>query len=284
MDTGAFLSILVSSIATFFAMCNPFANTPIFMSMTTGDDAATKKAVARRATLFAFLIAVVMAACGKLIGELFGITLPAFKLGAGILVFMIGYHMVTGKGHGAQKASDEEIEHSRERELEKAISPLGTPILAGGGTISAAITFAATDGFEGLVAVAVGFGVIMLMTYYFFLSGDAIEKKLGKSGIVALGLDQVPLEPEYAANTMTAPRYPEGVNGKDLLPCIKEEGVIVAGGLHPEIKGEYFRIGHMGSADIGDVLATLGAVEAGMVKCGYEFDSGVSVAAAMAAY
>jgi multiple antibiotic resistance protein len=186
MDTTALLPLLVSSIATFFAMCNPFANTPIFMGMTAGDDAATKRAIARRATLFAFFLAVVMGAAGKLIGELFGITLPAFKLGAGILVFMIGYHMVTGKAHGAQSASESDVKETMEQKLDKAISPLGTPILAGGGTISAAVSLSATDGFEGLVAVAVGFGVIMLVTYIFFLQGDAIENRLGQSGIVAL--------------------------------------------------------------------------------------------------
>jgi multiple antibiotic resistance protein len=188
MNWTAFVPLFVSSIATFFAMCNPFANTPIFMSMTTGDDAATKKAIARRATIFAFALAVVMAAAGKLIGELFGITLPAFKLGAGILVFMIGYHMVTGKAHGAgaQSSSESDIEVTLQEKLDKAISPLGTPILAGGGTISAAVAMSATDGFEGLVAVATGFGVIMVMTYIFFLQGDAIERRLGQSGITAL--------------------------------------------------------------------------------------------------
>ena len=186
MDSTTLMSLLVSSIATFFAMCNPFANTPIFMSMTAGDDVGTKKAVARRATIFAFAIAVVMAAAGKLISELFGITLPAFKIGAGILVFVIGYHMVMGEPHGAQSASEEEVEKSKDKELEKAISPLGTPILAGGGAISAAITFSATDGFEGLVAVIVGFGVIMVITYLFFLSGDTIEKKLGTAGLLVM--------------------------------------------------------------------------------------------------
>jgi multiple antibiotic resistance protein len=90
-----------------------------------------------------------------------------------------------GKPH-AQSADEKEVEHNREQRLEQAISPLGTPILAGGGTISAAIALSATDGFEGLVAVIVGFGVIMIMSYFFFLSGDAIEKKIGKSGLVAL--------------------------------------------------------------------------------------------------
>jgi multiple antibiotic resistance protein len=186
MNVSAFVPILVSSLATFFAMCNPIANTPIFIGMTAGDDAATKKAVARRAVIVAFFIAVVMAAAGKLIGELFGITLPAFRLGAGFLVFMIGYHMVTGQGHGAQKASDSDIKSSLAQELDKAVSPLGIPILAGGGVISSAVVFSATDGFEGLLAVIIGFGLIMVMTYYFFLSGDTIEKRLGQSGINAM--------------------------------------------------------------------------------------------------
>jgi multiple antibiotic resistance protein len=186
MDTTALIPLLVNSLATFFAMCNPFANAPIFIGMTAGDDEATRKAVARRAVIVAFAIAVVAAATGKLIGELFGITLPAFKIGAGYLVFFIGYHMVTGKSHGAQSSSEGDIKHTLEQELDKAVSPLGIPILAGGGVISSAIVFSSTDGFEGLVSVIVGFGVIMVMTYFFFLSGDTIEKKLGKSGITAL--------------------------------------------------------------------------------------------------
>lgn len=105
-----------------------------------------------------------------------------------------------------------------------------------------------------------------------------------KAAVTALGLSQVPLQPEYAAHTMTAPRYPDGITGAQLLPRIKRAGAILAGGLHPEIKAEYFRIGHMGCAKIGDVLATVGAIEAGLAECGYEFEMGAGVAAAMAAY
>ncbi len=100
----------------------------------------------------------------------------------------------------------------------------------------------------------------------------------------ALGLGQVPLSSELAATTMTAPRYPEGVVASDLLPAIKAAGAIVAGGLHPEIKAEYFRIGHMGPTSIGDVLATVGAVEEGLAAAGYRFERGAGVAAAMAAW
>ena len=186
MDTTALIPLLVNALATFFAMCNPIANTPIFISMTAEDDAATKKKVALRAVIVAFIIIVVTAAAGKLMGELFGVTLSAFKIGAGYLVFFIGYRMVSGQGHGAQKASDSDIKHTLENELDKAVSPLAIPILAGGGVRSSAVVFAATDGVEGVIAVIVGFGLIMVMTYFFFLSGDAIEKKIGQSGINAL--------------------------------------------------------------------------------------------------
>jgi alanine-glyoxylate transaminase/serine-glyoxylate transaminase/serine-pyruvate transaminase len=105
-----------------------------------------------------------------------------------------------------------------------------------------------------------------------------------QQAIAALGLGQVPLTPQDAAHTMTAPRYPEGVAGADLLPRIKAAGAIVAGGLHPEIKAEYFRIGHMGPTNMGDLLATVGAIEAGLAGCGYEFERGSGVAAAAASF
>jgi alanine-glyoxylate transaminase/serine-glyoxylate transaminase/serine-pyruvate transaminase len=104
-----------------------------------------------------------------------------------------------------------------------------------------------------------------------------------QAGIIALGLGQVPLQPEFAAHTLTAPRYPEGVNGADFLVKASQAGVTLAGGLHPAIKSEYFRIGHMGAANRGDILATIGAVEMALAGCGYEFEVGVGVAAAQAA-
>jgi alanine-glyoxylate transaminase/serine-glyoxylate transaminase/serine-pyruvate transaminase len=102
-----------------------------------------------------------------------------------------------------------------------------------------------------------------------------------KRAMTALGLNQVPLESTRAANTMTAPYYPQGVTGPELLPQIKMAGVILAGGLHPEIKTRYFRIGHMGPTNLGDLLATVGAIETGLAGCGYQFEPGAGVAAVM---
>jgi alanine-glyoxylate transaminase/serine-glyoxylate transaminase/serine-pyruvate transaminase len=105
-----------------------------------------------------------------------------------------------------------------------------------------------------------------------------------KAAMVSLRLEQVPLELEYAANTLTAPYYPAGVSAAELLPRVKAAGAVLAGGLHPTIKERYFRIGHMGPITLGDLLATIGAIETGLATCGHEFDPGAGLATALAVY
>ncbi len=102
-----------------------------------------------------------------------------------------------------------------------------------------------------------------------------------KAGITAMGLGQVPTGLEHAAHTLTCPRYPEGIDAS-FLAFVREEGAILAGGLHPAIKSEYFRIGHMGAVSRADVLTALGAVESALRRAGYAIEPGISLTAAQA--
>ena len=115
------------------------------------------------------------------------------------------------------------------------------------------------------------------------LARHQLLSRMCQAGIAALGLGQVPLQSEFAAHTLTAPRYPVGVDGASFLAKAAQAGVVLAGGLHPAIKAEYFRIGHMGAHTPGDVLATIGAVETALAGCGYAFEAGTGVKAAQAA-
>ena len=103
-----------------------------------------------------------------------------------------------------------------------------------------------------------------------------------KAAITALGMAQVPIGDHVAASTLTAPYFPDGVD-RSVLGYIKEAGVILAGGLHPEIKARYFRIGHLGVVNESDVLATVGAIETGLRQAGYDFDVGMGLTAAQEA-
>lgn len=103
-----------------------------------------------------------------------------------------------------------------------------------------------------------------------------------KAGMAALGLRQVPVRPEIAATTLTAVYYPDGI-GAELLAKVAQEGVVVAGGLHPDIKAKYFRVGHMGPAGPSDILATVGAIERGLGALGHPVELGCGVEAAQRA-
>lgn len=103
-----------------------------------------------------------------------------------------------------------------------------------------------------------------------------------KTAVAALGLKQVPVHPEVTATTLTAPYYPDGVDAS-VLKLISQAGAILAGGLHPDIKARYFRIGHMGAVTASDILTTVGAIEQGLAGAGYRFDLGVGLAAAQKA-
>ena len=104
----------------FFAIMNPIANVPIFLGLTDEDDQQTTKAVALRSLLLAFLIIAIFSLAGKVIFELFGITLPAFRITGGLLVFLIGFHMLNGKQSSVHQLNEEDTQKSRE----KIISPV----------------------------------------------------------------------------------------------------------------------------------------------------------------
>jgi alanine-glyoxylate transaminase/serine-glyoxylate transaminase/serine-pyruvate transaminase len=103
-----------------------------------------------------------------------------------------------------------------------------------------------------------------------------------KAAVTTLGMSQVPVSADKSATTLTAPYFPQGVD-RSVLGHIKEAGVILAGGLHPDIRARYFRIGHMGVVNDSDVRATIGAIEEGLRRVGYALRPGDGLAAAQKA-
>jgi len=102
-----------------------------------------------------------------------------------------------------------------------------------------------------------------------------------RAGIAALGM-RIVADERVASSTITGIYYPEGVDAS-LVAAIGAEGVIVAGGLLPAIRAQYFRVGHMGAVSASDVLATLGAIERGIVRAGGRAELGAGIAAAQRA-
>ena len=109
------------------------------------------------------------------------------------------------------------------------------------------------------------------------------HRKTGKAfreAMKAGGLKMIPSRDEVAANTLSAPYYPDGVEGKEFLGHVNKAGIILAGGLLADIKTQYFRVGHMGAVNRSDLLATVGAIETGLRQSGHSMEAGLMLKAA----
>lgn len=167
----------------FFAIVNPIANAPLFVSLTDGLDSATRRAVAWRAVLLAYAIAGAFALFGQAIFHVFGITLPAFRIAGGILVGLVGYHLVQGKESSVHTPTREDNERSRDAALGIAVSPLALPILAGPGTLTTAINFAAEATWPDMALILSALGAVCILTWITFLGSESLVRFLGQNAI-----------------------------------------------------------------------------------------------------
>jgi len=180
--TGHILTVFMG----FFAIMNPIANTPVFLGLTADDSTAVRRRIAFKALLTTFVLIVAFILLGKLIFSLFGITLPAFQITGGILVFMIGLQMLHGKQSQVHSPVATVKDDSMQSALNVAITPLAMPILGGPGTIAAAMNFSSGGGMTGMLITIVAFALLCLLTYVFFISGERLVKVLGDEGLVMI--------------------------------------------------------------------------------------------------
>jgi multiple antibiotic resistance protein len=163
----------------FFAMLNPIGNLPVFLGMVQEFDDQTQKRVARRAVISAFIIITLFCIFGHIIFRMFGITLPAFQIAGGIIVFVIGFQMLNAKENPIHAQSNEEKEEMAKAANDLAISPLGIPLLAGPGTISTAMNFVGAEtSVMNVLIVIVIFGLMCLITYLLFIFGRKAAKNI----------------------------------------------------------------------------------------------------------
>ncbi len=165
----------------FFAIMNPIANTPIFLGLVEGEDKKGKKKIAKTASITAFIIVVAFIIAGKYIFELFGLTIPAFKIAGGILIFYVGFEMLMSK------KSKVHSNNNSDDKSNLAISPLAIPILAGPGTIVTAMNFVTDATYVHIGIVVSIFALMIFLTYLAFVLSDLIVKKVGGNLISIIG-------------------------------------------------------------------------------------------------
>lgn len=131
------LSLFLKSFVALIAIVNPIGIVPIFLALTTDDSEKERKHTANLSALSVGIILLLAAFAGEAILGFFGIDLPSFRVGGGILVLLMAISMLQAK-QSRIRQSPSEAEYAEEKE-NVAVVPLAIPLMAGPGAISLAI-------------------------------------------------------------------------------------------------------------------------------------------------
>ena len=179
------VTFLVHVFAAFFAIMNPVANSSIFISLTKEMDSGKRRMVAIKSCLITFIIISVFIVGGETILKMFGITVDAFRIAGGIIIFFIGYNMLQGRNSPIHTLNDKQMDEEKNAE-QIAFSPLAMPILAGPGAIAVAIGFAADANAVRVIGIMTVFGLMCVITALSFMLSDRLVKLVGENGISIL--------------------------------------------------------------------------------------------------
>ena len=162
----------------FFAIMNPISNLPAYMALVADDSQKISRKIAFKSLLIAFIIVTIFVFSGELIFKVFGITIESFRIAGGILVAVIGYHMINGNHSPSYKGMKQQASNSDPMSV--AISPLAMPLFAGPGTITTALNLA-NGGIKNQLITVVAFALLCAITYLLLRSAKQIAGFLGEN-------------------------------------------------------------------------------------------------------
>ena len=169
---------LFYAFMAFFAIMNPISNLPAYMALVADDSQKISRKIAFRSLLIAFVIVTVFIFSGDFIFKVFGITIVSFRIAGGILVAVIGYHMINGNHSPSYKGMEQQAVNSDPMSI--AISPLAMPLFAGPGTITTALSLA-NGGLRNQLITVVAFALLCVITYLLLRSAKQIAGFLGEN-------------------------------------------------------------------------------------------------------
>ena len=173
---------LLTSFVALFIIIDPIGLTPVFIAITQGMDDTLRRKVALRSVLVSAFVISLFIVGGETVLGFIGISMPAFRIAGGILLFLTALDMLF------QRRSKRR-ENQTEQELvdDPSVFPLAIPLIIGPGAIATVILIAGEK--PGLVGIAsTGFitALVLLTVFVFFSAASRIEKLLGKTGIDVL--------------------------------------------------------------------------------------------------
>ena len=171
------IDFLITSFVALFVIIDPIGLTPLFVALTQGMSAKARRKITIRAIGVAFFVLMLFALFGETVLAFVGISMPAFRVAGGILLFLTALDMLFQRRAKRREDQSEEAD-------DPSVFPLAIPLIAGPGSITTIILIAgATPGPIGLASAGLVALAGLISVFIFFSMADGLEKLLGKTGI-----------------------------------------------------------------------------------------------------
>ncbi len=172
----------LSSFITLFSVVDPIGVAWLFAAMTRGATPQEQRRMAINATLLASIILLVFFFSGTILLDWIGITIPAFRIAGGILLFLLAIEMVFARQSGLRSTTNSEQDEAAEKQ-DVSVFPLAFPLLAGPGAITTVLLMTSTGSghdmfWESLLVLA----VVILITLLVLLFTPTLVRSLGQTG------------------------------------------------------------------------------------------------------
>lgn len=173
---------LLNALTALIVTIDPIGLAPLFLGVTRGMDGAQRRVVGLRAAVIAFVVLTLFALAGRSVLSTLGITVPAFRVAGGLLLFAIAFEMVFAK-RSERKERSAEVAVTKDMMHDLAAFPLAIPLIAGPGAISATIIL--SGAFADPAAKVALIGIIaacVTATALVFLVAERVDRFLGETG------------------------------------------------------------------------------------------------------
>ena len=202
VDVTSWFAILVSV----FAIVNPVGVIPTFIALTASYSRAERVRVIVRACLVGLGVLLLFGLAGEQIFKVFSITIPAFRIAGGILIFKVAFDMLQGE-RPKSDSNDQEITDALERE-NIGITPLGVPLLTGPGAITTVmILIASAPDYGDRMLIYGACALVFAASFVLLLVGERLFGFMGRSGLQVftriMGLILAALAVQFVVNGLS---------------------------------------------------------------------------------
>ena len=176
------LSFALVAFSSLIVIINPLMVTSVFITLTSSATPEAKRAISRKTTLTAFIVLLAFAVSGSLIFKFFSITIGAFQIAGGIILFSVAMGMLHAQT-SRTKQTPEEMDEAMSRE-DIAVVPLAIPIVSGPGAITTVVVLSGeTRAIPNMAILFLAIVVSMVIVFVMLRNASSIQKFMGPSGL-----------------------------------------------------------------------------------------------------